>query len=199
MESRSGYTLPELMASITIIGILAVTSVPNISSFLRSQSSSNAIQQVGAHLRMARSRAILEGNDYLVEFTGANTYIIVDDDGGANGIPGAAGYVAANRNNWTADAGETVLGPFQLPRDLRFETVSGIKNPWTGQALDAAITFPEIDSNPTAVFHPNGTADSAGLVAIQPQADVEHDHTDRCRVLQVVASTGAVEMRSAGR
>ena len=37
MQPRSGYTVTELMVGVTIIGIAAVASVPNISSYLRSR------------------------------------------------------------------------------------------------------------------------------------------------------------------
>jgi prepilin-type N-terminal cleavage/methylation domain-containing protein len=199
MRARQGFSITEVMVGVTIVGIMAVASVPNIGSFLRSQASANGAGQVSSHLRMARSRAVLEGNDYLVQFTGANTYVIVDDDGGANGIPGAVGYDAAHRNNWQADDGEAVMGPFTLPSDLRFETTADMQNPFTAQSLAEAISFPEINGEQTVVFHPNGTADSGGFVAIQSQADIDRDHASRCRVMQVVASTGSVESRIAGQ
>jgi type II secretory pathway pseudopilin PulG len=188
-----------MMAGVAIVGILAAVSVPAISGFLRSQNEASGSSQLASHLRVARSRAILEGNDYLVQFVGNNQYRLVDDDGGGNGIPGAAGYAVANRMNGRADDGELILGPFELPRDIMFATVNGIENPFTGEDLDAAVTFPESDGHPTAVFHANGTADTGGFVAMQPQVEIDRDHASRCRVLRVVPSTGAVESRPAGR
>ncbi len=199
MRSRDGYTVTELMVGVVVIGILAAVSVPSISGFMRSQNAASGTEQLGAHLRMARSRAILEGNDYLVQFTSANSYQVVDDDGGGNGIPGAAGYVAANRNNETADDGEQVYGPYALPRDMQFATVSGIKNPFTQTVMNAAVTFPEVNNVKTVLFHSNGTAEDGGFVAIAPQTDVNKGKSSRTRVLQLAASTGAVQSLPAGR
>jgi prepilin-type N-terminal cleavage/methylation domain-containing protein len=194
----AGYTLTEVMAGTTVVGVLALAAVPNISSFLRSQNSSNGIEQLGAHMRLARSRAVLEGNDYLVRFTSATTYVIVDDDGGGNGVPGAAGYDPANRNNGRADDGELVLGPYALPQGLQFAFVDGARNPFTGTDIVEAVTFPEIDGARAVQFHPNGTADMGGFVTVSTDPSLErHGRRARCRVLQVVSSTGGVETRAA--
>lgn len=199
MRSRQGYTITELMVGVAIIGILAVASAPNIASYLRSQGAASGTEQLSAHIRMARSRAILEGNDYLVVFDSNNQYTIVDDDGGGQGIPGAVGFEAANRNNGSADADERVMGPFALPRDLRFASVSGIRNPFTGEVISEAVSFPLLDGKPTLVLHPNGTADPGGFVTTAPQHDIDRDSDSRTRVLQVVGPTGGVEARAAGR
>jgi hypothetical protein len=148
---------------------------------------------------MARSRAILECNDYLVQFVDENQYQVVDDDGGGNGVPGAAGYVATNRGNGQEDDGELVFGPFELPRGVVFATANGLSNPFTGEELSDAVTFPEIGGVRTLIFHTNGTADVGGFVALQPQVEIEREHAARCHVLQVVPSTGAVEARGAGQ
>jgi prepilin-type N-terminal cleavage/methylation domain-containing protein len=198
VKSCRGYSLTELMAAISIIGILAVASIPNVSAYLRSSSSQGAADQLSGDLRLARSRAILEGNDYLVQFTSATTYTIVDDDGGGEGIPGNAGYTAGNRGNERADDGERVLGPFQLPRDVRFATVNGAVNPFTNEELTDAVTFPDVGGFPTLVFHANGTAEDAGFVALQPLTDINRACTANCRVLEVLAPTGSIEVRSAG-
>jgi len=199
MRTQRGYTVTELMVGVGIIGILAAVSVPSISSYLRSQNAANGTEQLGAHIRMARSRAILEGNDYLVVFDGSNAYSIVDDDGGGDGVPGSADYNAANRNNGIADENERTMGPFTLPSDLQFAAVSGVRNPFTGEQVSEAVSFPELGGSPTLILHSNGTADPGGFVTLAPQADIDHDSDRRTRVLQVVGSTGGVEARAAGR
>jgi prepilin-type N-terminal cleavage/methylation domain-containing protein len=199
VNSSRGYSLTELMAGISIIGILAVASVPNISAYLRSTSSEGAAGQLTGDLRLARSRAVLEGNDYLVQFTSSSTYLVVDDDGGGNGIPGNAGYTAANRGNGQADEGEIVTGPIRLPRDVRFATVAGIVNPFTNEELAEPISFPDLGGFPTLVFHANGTAEDAGFVALQPEQDRDRACAAHTKVLEVIAPTGAVEVRNAGQ
>jgi prepilin-type N-terminal cleavage/methylation domain-containing protein len=199
MRSRQGYTVTELMVGVGVIGILAAASAPNISSYLRSQSAASGTEQLAAHIRMARSRAILEGNDYLVVFDSESQYLIVDDDGGGDGIPGSADFQAVNRNNGAADDNERVMGPFELPRDMRFASVSGIRNPFNGEVVADAVSFPDMGGKPTLVLHSNGTADPGGFVTMAPQQDIDHDSDSRTRVLQVVGPTGGVEARAAGR
>jgi prepilin-type N-terminal cleavage/methylation domain-containing protein len=197
MARRQGFSIVEVMTGVAVIGILTVASVPNISSYLRSRSAVSASDQIGAHLRMARSRAILEGNDYLVQINEATSYSIVDDDGGGNGVPGAVGYDAANRGNGRADAGEIVLGPYTLPADLQFLIASGTTNPFTGETIVEPVTFPELEGFPTVVFHANGTAEDSGYIALAPAHDVQNDSRARCRVVQVLGSTGSVASRAA--
>lgn len=199
MQSRNGYTVTELMVGVTIIGIAAVASVPNVSSYLRSRNAATGSEQLSSHFRVARSRAVLEGNDYLVQFTSSSTYQIVDDDGGGNGIPGNADYDATNRGNGQADDGELVMGPFALPTGLAFATASGIQNPFTGEELSDPVTFGEVNGVRSVVFHSNGTADEGGYVALAPAVDVGADSARRTRVLQLTAATGTVAARAAGR
>ncbi|MFQ5601114.1 MAG: Tfp pilus assembly protein FimT/FimU, partial [Candidatus Krumholzibacteriia bacterium] len=99
MRARQGYSLPEVAVGVVIVGILAVAAIPNIGSYLRSRGTASAAEQMGVHMRLARSRAVMEGNQYFVQFLDNSRYVIVDDDGGADGVPGGAGYVAANRGN----------------------------------------------------------------------------------------------------
>jgi hypothetical protein len=134
-----------------------------------------------------------------VVFDSLNAYTIVDDDGGGDGIPGAGDFVAANRNNGVADDNERVMGPFPLPRDLRFAAVSGVVNPFNGEQIANPVSFPEVGGSPTLTLHSNGTADPGGFVVMAPASDLAHDSDSRTRVLQVVASTGGVEARAAGR
>lgn len=198
MSRRHGYSLTEVMAGVAVVGLLAVATVPNISSYLRSQGAASGAEQLGAHMRLARSRAILEGNDYVVRFLEGSRYVIVDDDGGGDGVPGAAGFVASNRSNGAADDGERQMGPFALPRDLVFATADGVTNPFTFEEVSSAVTFPTRDGAPTVVFRANGTSDTGGFVAIAPQADLDRQSAARCYVLQLLSATGSVATRAAG-
>ena len=199
MLRRQGYTLVEVMTGVAIVGILAAAMVPNVGSYLRSRGSANGSGQLGAHLRLARSCAVMEGNDYVVQFVDDSHYRVLDDDGGGDGVPGSDAYVAANRGNGRADNGERVLGLFTLPAEVVFASVAGARNPFTGKPVSAAVTFPERNGRPTLVFHANGTAEDGGFVALSPRADLQSTHGGRCRVLQVLRLTGGIESRSATR
>lgn len=198
MSARQGYSLTEVMVGVVVVGLLAVATVPNIGSYLRSQGAASGAEQLSAHMRLARSRAILEGNDYVVQFLEGSRYVILDDDGGGDGVPGSADYDAANRSNGVADDGERVMGPFELPGDLVFAAADGATNPFTLQEISAAVTFPTRDGVPTVVFRANGTSDSNGFVTLAPQADLDRGSSARCYVLQLLSATGSVASRAAG-
>jgi prepilin-type N-terminal cleavage/methylation domain-containing protein len=197
MREQRGYTLVEMIVGVGIIGVLAAASVPNITSYLRSQASATGSEELGANLRLARSRAVMEGNDYVVQFLDTKRYVILDDDGGGNGIPGSAGFVAGHRGNGVADGGEKTYGPFQLPGDMAFATASTANNPFTGTAIGQPVTFPLVNGKAQICFHSNGTAETGGYVALAPASDVARHSVARCRVLQVLRSTGEVASRSA--
>lgn len=198
MRAHRGYSLPEFLAGLTIFGVLAALSVPSISTYLRSRGAVSSAAQLVAHLRMARSKAMLEGNDYLVQFINATTYVVVDDDGGGEGTPGNHGFVANNRGNAVADLGERVFGPYELPCGFAFEISPSFTNPFTREPLGCSVTFPALDGIPTVVFHPNGTANTNGYVAMGPRAEGPDNSAARTMVLRVLRPTGNVEARPAG-
>jgi prepilin-type N-terminal cleavage/methylation domain-containing protein len=189
-----GFTLPEIMVSVAIIGILAVITGPSVAAFMRSRASTSAVDQIAAHLRLARSYAVLEGNDYLVRFLDDHNYVIVDDDGGGGGMPGAEGYVASNRNNGAADSGENQLGPFELPEGMAFDAATNAVNPFTNTSITSAVTFPPLNGKPVARFRANGTTSVTGYIAVSPSV-VEGSTIVRTTVLQVLRTTGSVASR----
>jgi Tfp pilus assembly protein FimT len=72
----------ELMIVIGIIGLVLAASWGNIQSILRQQRLTGATNQLVTHLRLARERAVAEGNNYIVTFrAGPNDYQIWDDEG----------------------------------------------------------------------------------------------------------------------
>jgi len=192
---NAGFTLTEVSLGVAVVGILTVATVPNIRSYVESRRSSDASNQVEMHLRMARSRAVMEGNTYFIQFQDNNTYVVVDDDGGGQGIPGAAGFVAANRSNLLPDAGERVYGPFDLPEGIVFDAASGSVNPFTGNATGDAVTFPQVNGGAMIVFNPDGTTNNTGYIALAPMHAIAAGTVEKARTLRVLRSTGNVSVR----
>lgn len=82
MRRDHGFTTLELMIVLGVVGLMLAASWGNFSSVLRQQRLSSAASSMATHLRLARERAVAEGNDYIVTFmTGTNSYEVWDDKG----------------------------------------------------------------------------------------------------------------------
>jgi prepilin-type N-terminal cleavage/methylation domain-containing protein len=105
-NAYGGFTLIELGVALSIFGVLAMVSVPAITSYIQDYKLDGASSNLIGELRLCRHRAVAEANNYIMILdTTAETYTIVDDD----------------NNNGEADSGEQVVGPMDLPggMDLR--------------------------------------------------------------------------------
>ncbi len=151
-----GLTLVEVMVALVIFGVLIALGLPGFRKYLASHMVDGAANRLAVNLRLARQRAATEQNNYKVTFDpSTNTYTILDDDNGNN----------------VADAGESVLGPNNIPAELT--VTNGPISPFPGDSL---------------VFYPNGTASATGAVTISNSQGF-------WRLVAVVRSTGAVALR----
>ena len=75
MSNNRGFTLTELMVAICIVGILSALAVPNMVSWRSRAQFSGTISQLIGDLQMAKSRAIKENVDVIVNFT-TNSYTL---------------------------------------------------------------------------------------------------------------------------
>ena len=94
-----GFTLPEVMAGIVIMGIVIAASVPNLVSYRESQRMATACDRVAAACRAARAQARSQNHSIIVEYRTDDSEIAVIEDADDNGV---------------ADAGEPVH-VFSLP------------------------------------------------------------------------------------
>ncbi len=75
-----GFTLTELMIAITILGLIAVLSVPNYQRFMMGWRLNGETQQLASALRTARSSAVMKNIDVVFTFDpDANTYSWFED------------------------------------------------------------------------------------------------------------------------
>lgn len=86
MRNKSGFSLLEMMVVLGIIAILGAIVVPNIISYRNNQQVSRATRDVYSVLQVAKSTAIRDDTNVLVQFTdgtgtGGRYWGFVDSDG----------------------------------------------------------------------------------------------------------------------
>jgi len=80
-RKNRGFTLVELMVSISIIGLIAVLSVPGFSRFLQSWKLMGDADRFASTLRMARAAAVTKNISVVFTFdTDDNTFFYFEDN-----------------------------------------------------------------------------------------------------------------------
>ena len=72
VDGSRGFTLAELLATISIIGIVSVTAFPVFANFLQTQRARGAARELVDLLNQARQLAIATNSDYRVQIDTAN-------------------------------------------------------------------------------------------------------------------------------
>jgi type IV fimbrial biogenesis protein FimT len=80
MKTDRGYTLVEIMVAIAIVAILATIAVPNISGWRAKQRFAAAVGDVHEAIKMARSSAIKNNANVVVQFQLPRSFRVCYDD-----------------------------------------------------------------------------------------------------------------------
>jgi prepilin-type N-terminal cleavage/methylation domain-containing protein len=146
-----GFTLIELGVALALFGLLALASIPAITRYIQDYRLEGAASNLVGDLHLLRHKAVAEGNDYVMTLDLTNnSYTMLDDD----------------NSNGTADNGENLIGPVELPGGMVLKN-----GPY--------LPFPD----DMVVLHPNGTAENTGVITIA-------NNKGRERLLFVLSSTG---------
>ena len=82
LRNARGFTAIELMIVLGIVGLTIAASWGHVQNMTRQHRLTGATNQLVTHLRLAREKAVSEGNNYIVTFRlGANDYQVWDDEG----------------------------------------------------------------------------------------------------------------------
>src|SRR5262249_29844157 len=72
VRNRAGYSIVETLTAIAVCGVLTAAALPHIDT--RRQDIHTTVQQLVGDYRWARSRAVISGVHYSVEWTSASRY-----------------------------------------------------------------------------------------------------------------------------
>lgn len=151
-----GVTLVEIMAALVVFGILIALSVPAFRKYMATEQVEGTVHRMAANLRLARQSAATERHNFKVRFNPTTKQYSI---------------LADVNNNGTADAGEMVLGPVNIPAELT--VTNGPALPFSGDTL---------------VFYPDGSTSSTGTITFE-------NRTHYSRLVRVMRSTGTVAVR----
>lgn len=101
---RGGFTLPELLVTILIAGLIAAFAVPRFVDFVRYLMARSDTSQVVADLTLARTQAVREGQTASFRVVSSTRYTVTVDGGDARTIK-TVDLTGRNRNVTLAATG----------------------------------------------------------------------------------------------
>jgi prepilin-type N-terminal cleavage/methylation domain-containing protein len=108
MRCERGFTMVELLVVAAVFSVVLAFSLPAFNKSTKTAKLMNATREVSSTMKLARSRAVASSKPVIVEFDEDNgTFQAFEDtDGDA-----------------THDAGEIMIGPYELPGSVSFTDV----------------------------------------------------------------------------
>lgn len=143
MKSQKGYSLPELLVVVAIVGLISLVGVPAFISYFNSMRVNSALREFTTDVRAARQRAVTRNRPVKFSFetgAGKRSYWIYDGD--------AAG------TTWTQFGDERQLQEYVYLNDATF--------------VDEDTPS---DSQLDIVFQPNGTITKADGSAMPTETE----------------------------
>jgi prepilin-type N-terminal cleavage/methylation domain-containing protein len=127
MRSNRGFTLPEMMIVVAVIGIFAGLALPNFSESMRRADVNAFVRELSEDISEARviatSNAKIHGTDRrirsaLIRFQDSSGYQIVVTDSPT----GVDGTIEQTRKTVQLPDGLRLVGPLSLPKSLVFRS-----------------------------------------------------------------------------
>ncbi len=110
LRQESGLTLVEMMATLTLIGILAAMSIAAMSNYLAARSMDSAVADITSQIREANSLAVATGNTYRLDFSASASYTLQRRSGSewvnvhaSQPLPGGVAFSASSLPQFGGD------------------------------------------------------------------------------------------------
>ena len=146
----NGFTLLEMLVVFAILGVLTIIAIPEMLQRIRESKIRSAAQQISVMLRSARLEGVKAAHPGIVET------LPWEDDKPWETV---RSFADVNRSG-TYDAGDRLLGTFDLPAGLEFVNPAGLVDP------------AGVDPRP-AVFQPTGAIQNEVELGIRDGAGNE--------------------------
>ncbi len=133
LTRAKGFSVIELLVVVSVMALLLAIVIPNLLRFLPAHKLASGMSQVMGDLRLARQKAIAEGNDFVISYpveADAEYYKVHDND---------------NSDRPPNEAGEHVLR-IRLPSQVEFVGSETFAFKSDGTAIDT-------DGDPVMAFH----------------------------------------------
>jgi type IV fimbrial biogenesis protein FimT len=162
-----GFTLVELMITISIIGILGLLVVPGILNYLPAYRVNSAAKSLATEMNLVRMRAIAHNRVHRVAFTGTQEIQIWEDDD----------------NDWATT--NTLVKTLDLATlfpnvSVDYNAVTGVD----GVTIAQAASFGGTAGPVRATFLPNGLLSDPGVFYLIPTSD-KGKRDDRMRAIRL--------------
>jgi len=174
MNNERGLTLIELITTMSILGIMAVTAVPNFTAWKNNYEIRAESDRVHMDLLSARMSAMKTGSNVVVTFvSAANAYSVLLD----------------TNNNGTANTGES-LSSRTLENNVQFGFVGGSVDDMDGTSRSQGVVMGGTD---IVTFNPEGQSDLSGVLFLIHNNHIPEGN-DHLRGISVTQATGAAEL-----
>ncbi len=172
VSREKGFTLIELLIITAIIGVLTTIAVMNFSGIIDSYKVRGSASQLYSEMQMARLKAIKEGKEWAVEFSG-NTYCVKNQINTALTPPSADGWTTG-----CSTTNDTILKTINLDSDYYGVTATSSGSGGLSSGRE--------------VFYPNGKASSG--ISNATWAKVTISKGSRVQSVCIRATTGNIRV-----